>query len=211
VSKLVFDDVGGNWVSVGIGTDTCKNVPSEFWVMFSLQPRPDGTLSGEKSTATSNYCSGKQAVTFTRTGDVDVNSLPDPASQPPRVVSPAEALHGRYHETTTFAANGSQQEFDWAVRTDCLRAGDRCMSAFHAPPDQVEPLVFGGGKWTWEHEYDQQCPGGGTTHVKYTAEYPVPAPPQDPITLLTGHGHVDQTAPCAVSSDFEDKFVRTGD
>ena len=76
--------------------------------------------------------SGKYTVTFTRTGDVDVNSLPDPASQPPRVVSPAEALHGRYHQTETHT-NGEKDESDPSVRTDCLRTGDRCMSYFHAP------------------------------------------------------------------------------
>ena len=58
---------------------------------------PDGTLSGEYSSTTSKGCTAKRAVTFTRTADVDVTSLPDPAGQPPRVVSPAEALHGRYH------------------------------------------------------------------------------------------------------------------
>lgn len=39
-------------------------------------------------------------MTFTRTGNVDVNAdfkgVVDPAGLPPRVVSPAEALRGRY-------------------------------------------------------------------------------------------------------------------
>ena len=45
VSNLVFDDVGGNWVAVGLGSTQCNNAPSEVWVVFTLQPQPDGTLS----------------------------------------------------------------------------------------------------------------------------------------------------------------------
>jgi uncharacterized RDD family membrane protein YckC len=209
VSTLVFDDVGGRWVAVGVGPGTCDNAPAEYWVVITLQPHPDGTLSGEYSTVTTNGCNGKRAVTFTRTADVDPNSLPDPAGQPPRVVSPAEALHGRYHSTTTYAVNTSNQEYDDVVRTDCLRTGDRCLSFFHNPDSGVA-LVFGSGTWTSDTEFDSQCPGGGTTHQKITAQYPLPVPPQDPITLLTGHGHQEGTGLCT-SSDFDEKFVRTGD
>jgi len=62
-----------------------------------------------------------------------------------------------------------------------------------------------------DEEGELQCPTGGTTRLSINADYPPPQPPQDPITLLAGHGHQDQTAPCASSSDFDDKFVRTGD
>ena len=147
-------------------------------------------------------------MTFTRTADVDVTSLPDPGTQAARVVSPAEALHGRYHETVTSAARG-KAEYDFAVRTDCLRTGDRCMSYFHNP-DVAVPLVFGGGKWTQNVDYGP-CPAGGTAHVKITAQYPLPAPPQDPITLLTGHAHQEATGSACVSFDADGEFVRTGD
>jgi serine/threonine-protein kinase len=46
--------------------------------------------------------------------------------------------------------------------------------------------------------------------MKVTATYPLPQPPQDPITLLTGHGHAEETGAC-VSGDFDEKYVRTGD
>jgi predicted Ser/Thr protein kinase len=210
VSTLVFDDVGGRWLAVGVGSGTCLNVPAEHWEVFTLQPHPGGTLAGEYSSITSGECASKRVVTFTRTGDVDVNSLPDPATQPARVVSPAEALHGRYHQTQTYASEAQQQEYDYAVRTDCLRTGDRCMSDFHSS-DFAVPLVFGGRNWIWDREFDASCPAGGTSHVKVTGQFPLPQPPQDPITLLTGHGHQDQTAPCAASYDFDAKFVRTGD
>ncbi len=210
VLTLVFDEVGGHWRAVGVGSGTCKNAPAEYWEVFMLQPHPDGTLAGEYSTVTSNGCGRKRAVTFTRTIDVDLSSLPDPAGQPPRVVSAAEALHGRYHYTDTLSSGG-KLEYDYAVRTDCLRTGDRCMSYFHSP-DAASPLVFGGGKWTYDFESDGPCPRGGTRHTKRTAVYPLPQPPQDPITLLTGHGHLEVTGDCDVTSFDEDyRIVRTGD
>ncbi len=105
--------------------------------MIALQPRPDGTLAGEYTATTAHGCGMKRTVTFTRTGDVDLDSLPDPAGQAPRVVSPAEALHGRYHPTRTSANVGNLKitwpEYDYVVRTDCLRTGERCMSFFRNP------------------------------------------------------------------------------
>jgi hypothetical protein len=211
VSTLVFDDIGGSWLAVGIGSTTCVNASVEAWEVYTLQPHPDGTLSGEYSTTSRNACEEKRAVTFTRTGDVDVNSLPDPASQPPRAVSAAEALHGRYRETSTWS-NGEIQEYDEAVRTDCLRSGDRCMSYFHTGSVRLFPLVFGGGKWVVDSEFDDLCKAGGTLHGKMNVDYPLPQPPQNPITLLTGHGHqVSTGSVCAGTGYLDDKFVRTGD
>ena len=94
-------------MAVGLSSMQCNNAPVEVWVTFTLQPNPDGTLSGETTRATSNSCSAtKRTVTFTRTGDADVTKVPDPAALPPRAVSPAQALHGRYHEALTYA-NGN--------------------------------------------------------------------------------------------------------
>lgn len=149
-------------------------------------------------------------MTFTRTGDVDVNSLPDPGSLPPRVVSPAEALHGHYHQTINFSNGAPNAERDVAVRTDCLRTGDGCMSYFEGG-DYVAPLVFGGGKWEWDQAYDAACPSGGTSHVRVTAEFALPQPSQDPITLLAGNGHDQETGSACASGDITTKFVRTGD
>jgi serine/threonine protein kinase, bacterial len=85
------------------------------------------------------------------------------------------------------------------------------MSFFHGPGGVV-PLVFGSGKWIRDSEGDTSCSTGGTAHTKVTADYPLPQPPQDPITLLTGHGHIESTGTVYVGSfDFGDKFVRTGD
>ncbi|MBV8967122.1 MAG: serine/threonine protein kinase, partial [Mycobacteriaceae bacterium] len=85
VSNLVFDEVGGSWEAVGLGSTQCNNAPTEVWVVFTLQPHPDGTLSGETTRNTTNSCSSlKRTVTFTRTGDPDVARVPDPAALPPR-------------------------------------------------------------------------------------------------------------------------------
>jgi serine/threonine protein kinase, bacterial len=212
VSNLVFDEIGGVWTAVGLGSTPCNNVPSEIWVVFTLQPQPDGTLSGETTRSTTNSCSaGKRRVTFTRTGDPDLAGVPDPATLPPRATSPSTALHGRYHETITYANGGSAPgQDDLTVRTQCLRTGERCLSLFHAP-DGVVPLVFSNGKWTRDDEGTVPCNLGGTAHIRLTAEYPLPDPLQEPIPVLIGHGHNETTESACAGGDFEDKFERTGD
>jgi serine/threonine-protein kinase len=72
------------------------------------------------------------------------------------------------------------------------------------------PMVFDGAKWIRDYEGDSTCSAGGTPHIKVNALYPLPQPPQDPITLLTGHGHLESTGTACVGGDFEDKLVRTG-
>src|SRR5262249_48788920 len=154
--------------------------------------RPDGTLAGESTQTMAVGCANKRTVTFTRTGDVDVSTLPDPATLPPRVVSPAEALRGHYHESDV-TPSGFKEESDYAVHNNCVRPGDRCMSLFHAPPSSYMALVFGGGNWVYNREFDSRCSKGGTSHVKFDVHFPLPQPAQDPITLLTGHGHEEVT------------------
>jgi serine/threonine-protein kinase len=210
VSTLVFDEVGGHWLAVGIGSDQCRNVPNEVWESVTLQPNPDGTFAGESTDTLTTGCANTRTVTFTRTGDVNVDTLPDPATLPARVVSPAEALHGRYHETER-QPSGFRAESDFAVRTDCLRTGERCMSLFHAPPDSALALVFGGGSWIYDREFSAPCSTGGIAHAKMLVQFPLPQPAQVPITLLTGDGHEELTGSNCHSSDVDVKFERTGD
>jgi serine/threonine-protein kinase len=208
---MVFDQIGGSWVGVALTSRKCRAAAAEFWQVVKLQPRPDGTLTGEYTATAGNACAAKRTVTFTRTGDIDVNSLPDPASQPPRLVSPAEALRGHYHVTRTFENGIPQQQLDTAVSTDCLRTGDRCVSYFQEPSGDP-PLVFSGGNWTRNMEADIRCLSSGeTAHMKSTGQYPLPQPIGDPIIQLTGHGHQEQTAPCPINTDFNETFTRTGD
>jgi hypothetical protein len=45
---------------------------AELWVVLTLQPHPDGTLSGETVRASTNSaCAAKRTVKFTRTGGGD--------------------------------------------------------------------------------------------------------------------------------------------
>jgi hypothetical protein len=96
VPAAVLDQVGGNWLGVSVGSSTCGELEGEVWEAFTLQPRPDGTFVGEVTQTMTKGCANKRTVTFTRTGDVDVMGLRSPGTLPARVVSPAEALHGRY-------------------------------------------------------------------------------------------------------------------
>ncbi len=209
-STTVFDQIDGRWFAVALDSDKCRDNAAEVWQVLTMQAAPDGTLTGEYRGEASNSCNQKRTVTFTRTGDVDVNSLPDPASLPPRVVSPAEALHGHYHVKRNFGPRYGQQQEDLFVTTDCLRAGDRCMSYFYSAVSD-SPLVYSGGKWVMSLFYPETFQGCTNLYFSSTAEYPLPQPPQNPITLLTGHGHRDQSGSCAVDTDFTETITRTGD
>jgi serine/threonine-protein kinase len=211
LTAMVFDDIGGHWLAVAVTTAKCFDVTTEAWEVLILQPRPDSTLVGEYDRTTPNGCASKRIMTFTRTGGVDVNGIADPASQAPRIASPAEALHGRYHSTTTWATGQEPSQDDYSVRTDCLRTSDRCMSFFQGPPGKKTPLVFGSGNWLEVLEWESDCPSGGKRKAKETVAFALPQPPQDPITLLTGHGNQQQTGSCSANVEFDRKFERTGD
>ncbi len=212
VSDMTFDQIAGAWVAVATASVQCPDVPTEVWVVYTLTPQPDGTLTGETTRSTANNCgSGKRTVTFTRTGENARSTLPDPATLPPRTTSPASGLHGRYHESTVYAAGGfAPGAPDLQVRTHCLRTGDRCISTFHAM-DGVVTLVFADGKWVRDEEGTVPCAMGGTTHTNITAEYPLPGDGQDPIPVLSGKGQNVSTGGECKGGDFTDKFVRTGD
>ena len=73
-------------------------------------------------------------------------------------------------------------------------------------------LIFADGKWTYDHESDNRCSKGGTAHVEITAQFPLPQPPQNPITQLSGRGRENVTGASACpSSDVDIKLTRTGD
>jgi Protein kinase domain len=212
-ATIVFDQIGERWVAVSLHADQCQSALTEFWEVFTLQPRADGTLAGEYTRASPQGCADRRIVTFTRTGDVDVGSVADPADQQSRVLSPAEALHGRYSTLRTFssASKASPLQSLASVTTDCLRTGDRCMSYFHGGTGGDIPLVFSAGKWIWDVSGNGLCPSREATQVKETAQFPMPEPPQNPISQFSGQGHHQQSAPCAIEADFDQKFTRIGD
>jgi serine/threonine-protein kinase len=214
LSNLTFDQLAGTWVAVGLASAQCGgDTPAELWVVYTLQPHPDGTLSGETIRASTNgACAAKRTVKFTRAGDPDLNKVPDPAVLPPRSVTTADTLRGSYRQTTTFANGNIVPGSVLTANTYCLRTGDRCMSLFHAAA-RVVTLMFANDKWTRNEQGTTMCAGGGTAQVTITAEYPMPVQIDDPIALLTGRGSQTVAAggACTGGGDFEDEFQRTGD
>jgi len=208
---MVFDEVGGRWLAVALITADCLSANTEFWLAFSLQLGPDGTLTGEMTRTSATNCRDKRPITLTRTGDLDVDTVADPATVAPRVASPAEALHGQYRVLRTYPTSAiPSQPAQTAVVTTCLRTGDRCMSYFHGKSGD-NPLVFQNGIWALTANADYPCPAGGTLHFSVIAEFPLPQPAQNPIQLLSGHGHQAQTGACEVDTTFDQTFTRTGD
>jgi len=212
-STMVLDNINGTWTSVSATSGTCQDAQTENWESMSLQQRQDGSLAGQfavRSTTTS--CARDQQVTFTRTSDVQSNvQIADPKAQPPRVASPGQGLHGRYQETDTYAAGGTPSNSIFDVQSFCLRTGDRCLSSW-VNPDRTNAFVFQQNKWgLTTTSSDVTCINGGTGHQDTSLEFPLPQPPADPITLLTGHGHNTVTGACPFSGDFDSKVQRTGD
>ena len=214
LSNLTFDQLAGTWVAVGLASAQCgRDKPTELWVVYTLEPHPDGTLTGETIRSSANSaCAAKRTVKFTRTGDPDLDKVADPAVLPPRSVTLADALRGSYRQTTTFANGNVLPGEVLTANTYCLRTGDRCMTLFHGATGVVT-LIFANDKWTRDEQGTTMCAGGGTAQVTITAEYPLPRQMDDPIALLTGRGKQTVAAggACSGGGDFEDKFQRTGD
>ena len=129
-------------------------------------PRPDGSMAGEWIDD-SVKCYSKRSVTFTRTGDADISSLPDPAGLPARVASPALGLRGFYRSGLRQRMASPTGRPDFSVDTFCLRAGDRCLSRFVLFDFSDHQLfIFANNAWTENSEEDVPCPAGGTSHVR---------------------------------------------
>jgi serine/threonine-protein kinase len=211
--SVVFDQVGDSWVAVAVTPGQCNGHAAETWEVFTLRPRPDGSLAGEHIRMTSDSCAEKAPVTFTRTGDVDLDAdltaLPDPAKLPPRVLTPAEGLRGRYAIVRTFAGRVPYALGELSVTTYCLRTGDRCMSYFSFAGGDI-PLVFGDGNWVWTNNNEGPC-SRGPSQLDARAQIPLPVPAENPIPVLSGHGTWVQTGGCAATTTFEETYTRTGD
>jgi serine/threonine protein kinase len=211
-STMVLDQIGGRWTSVTATQGTCQNDPTEYWETMTLQRLTDGKLQGEFVVRSTAGCGRNQQVTFARTGDVQANvSVADPSAQPPRAKSPAQGLHGRYHEVDTYTNGGRTAEADFYIQAYCLRTGDRCLS-YWENPGGAKVLVFAQNQWALANTaQDAKCSNGGAAHGQITLQYPLPQSAQDPITLLTGRGHYAVTGQCPFDSDFDSRVQRTGD
>ncbi len=88
-ADLVLDYVDGRWIAVETWAGKCKpadggdELDTANWDSFVLEPKPDGTLSGEYAgRGALETCAGstRQRITLTRTGNADPGvMLPDPA------------------------------------------------------------------------------------------------------------------------------------
>ena len=209
----VFDEVGDVWLSVTVSPGQCGGATGETWQTLRLRPRPDGALVGERTVTTGAGCAERQAVTFTRTGDVPAGAdlPPDPARLPPRVVSPAEALRGRYLISRTFTSQQPPRFEETAdVVTDCVRTGERCSSYVSFRSGDVA-MLYGGEGWQWSVRTSASCPGGATAPLAVDARFPLPQPPRNPLASLTGTGTWMRDAPCPQNVAFGQTFTRTGD
>jgi serine/threonine protein kinase len=211
-ATMVLDEIDGRWTAVSASAGTCQNAPTDYWETMSLQAQPGGNLQGEFIARATTGCGRNQQVTFTRTGDVQEGvSVADPTAQPARAKSPAQALHGSYKETDTYTDGGRNTEVSFNIQTYCLRTGERCLSSW-VNPDHAKVFVFSGAQWDLTTtSSNAACTNGGRADRNFSAQYPLPQPPQDPITLLTGRGHYTITGDCPFDSDFESRVERSGD
>jgi serine/threonine-protein kinase len=209
-ADMTFDDIAGRWIAVYLQPTKCLGRDVDEWTFIWLQPRPDGSMSGEWISDAID-CYSKRSVTFTRNGDTDVAGLPDPAAQPARVVSAGQGLHGVYHSSVKFPSGGSPPDQDFRVDTACLRTGDRCISRLVLTDGSGGILLFfANGAWTRNNEDDYKCGDGRTEHRKISTVFPAPTPPQDPIAQLTGRGYKETTGSSCKGGDFQQVLNRTG-
>jgi serine/threonine protein kinase len=209
--NMVFDDINGRWIAVTVDTERCNNQDVEEWHWIYLRPRPDGSMAGEWI-EDSIDCYAKRTVTFTKTGDADINGLPDPAGLPARVASPALGLHGFYRSKVTGGGQARPQDEDYSVDTFCVRGGDRCLSRFVLTDFTHHQLfVFANNSWTRNTELDVSCPAGGISHVQFTGVFPLPKPPKDPILSLSGHGNEDSQGTTCKGGPYDQVFTRVRD
>jgi tRNA A-37 threonylcarbamoyl transferase component Bud32 len=209
-ADMTFDDIAGRWIAVYLQPTKCQGRDVDEWTFIWLQPRPDGSMSGDWISDALD-CYSKRSVTFTQNGDTDVASLPDPAAQPARVVSAGQGLRGVYHSSVKFTSSSKTPDQDFRVDTACLRSGDRCISRLVLTDGSGGILLFfANGAWTRTLEDDYTCGDGRTEHRKISTVFPAPTPPQDPIAQLTGRGYKETTGSSCKGGDFQQVLNRTG-
>lgn len=227
--ELIFDYIDGRWVAVETWTGKCRpaeggdQLDTPNWDSFVLEPKPDGTLSGEYTgRGALETCSGstRQQVRMTRTGDADPKiAVPDPAAQEPLKSTPATGFHGTYEFTSVNVTPGvapgtpGSPTVIYSARTVCLRTGDRCLTYLLTKEGYSRALTFVDDKWTeTSAPFPGTCqPSGDTTKVR-RGEFPLPPAPADPLAVVRGHVSADALdGPCAGTSEYDNTLTRTGD
>jgi hypothetical protein len=187
-----------------------QGLSPEVWETVSPQPQENGTLTGQYEVNDANNCNTSRTINLTRTGDVDIAGIDDPAALPPRKPSPAAGFRGHYRYTSSSYSH----DVEGSVQTRCLRTGERCMSYFYAARS-AEPFVFADGQWTLHYNAPMSCGGvtGPRVRIDRAAELELPQPTSDPIELLAGHGQgtVSSDGPCTGTRNYNLRFARTGD
>jgi serine/threonine-protein kinase len=219
----VFDFFDGRWTAVAEDPGQCtpestgEALATAVWTVISLEPKPDGTLAGTYDEAASvGACGGRRTLELTRVADVNPRiQLADPSTEPPRVVSPATALHGSYTYSQIHRPTGTTFPTEnYRGETHCLRTGERCQTLLRGnnDGDAVLALTFADGRWTGSTPaLPADCPQIPTARYVTTSSYDMPQPPQDPLPELTGHAHQVVTGGCDSTFDLDLELRRTGD
>ncbi|WNG92385.1 hypothetical protein [Mycobacterium sp. ITM-2016-00318] len=232
---LVFDLVDGHWLSVKEVSDgSCqlnpdlRTVKAPYFSIWNVEAKDDGPMTGQGLYVGTNDCMNISDVpaTFTRTGDVPADvTLPDPASQPKRVTSPAAGLRGKYSGSMV-TADQPDWKFSqvWEADTHCLRTGVKCLTTVALTQrDENQPgsstafpadYIFENGRWTGGTASGPiECAEGkGRTTKSITGTFALPsAPVPNPITNVV----VDQATtlgdPCASTINSQITLNRIGD
>ena len=211
-STLVLDEIDGHWMAVSATQGTCRTLRPNIWESMSYSPAQRNTAGRVHPSVDDAPAARNQQVTLhphRRRCAQRVGRRP--RSTPPRVVSPAEALHGRYQETDTYAEGGGIVEVNFDIQTYCLRTGRALPELLDEPRRRQDSWFSTRTSGCWPNtSMDSKCTSGAPAHREVSLQYALPQPPQDPITLLTGRGHNTLTGDCPFNSDFDSRVERTG-
>lgn len=231
---LVFDLVDGRWLSVKEVPDgSCqlnpdlRTVAAPYFSIWAVEAKDGASIAGQGLYVGANECMNISDIpaTFTRTGDVPADvTLPDPATQPERVTSPAAGLRGKYSGPVV-TTDQPDLKFSqvWDAKTYCLRTGAKCLTTVAATQkDESQPgstafpadYIFENGRWTGGAGTGPiECAdNAGQTTKAITGSFPLPAEPvPNPITTVVVDQATTVGEPCASTLNSQITLNRTGD
>jgi len=216
--NMEFDYGDGHWLSVNEQPGVCDRgdagtFDGSEWFIISLEPHPDGTMSGSyRNVMSIGGCQVEQPVRLTRAAQPQsASELADPAMLEPRAVSPAVGLRGTYTRTQTLP--DSDQEFEPTTFTGdtlCLRTGTKCLTFMRtADKSGVMVMVFADGRWTETLVPSDITCGDATGTMTSRIEYPLLAPTPDPIAVQTGNLRQTYSDGCTGHRDYQLTLERT--
>jgi len=215
----VWDLVDGAWVKTVDGQLNCGGVPTPTLETWSLRPADGGGLTGTRHLAFFGPGCGavlEQSVIVERIGDVKpAVALPDPAAQPPLIRSAGAGLRGRYQKIQTYPGRPPLPVVELAVRTNCIRNTEHCLTyTVYEPPDKprrVSGYRLRDRMWTAAVPYDGACPDGAPVRVTVETGWAMPPQVTDPIVRLVGTQRDVYAEPCANTVESQLVLQRIGD